>query len=83
MVCPRGSASSVGGGVVCIRGDLHLGRGSAQGGHASMGVGQTPPQSDTMVYGQRAGGTHPNGMHSSYSIFYRLFKKIKCVSVNS
>ena len=40
-----------------------------------MGVGQTPPQSDTVGYSQRADDTHPNGMHSCYSIFYRLFKK--------
>ena len=27
------------------------------------GIGRTPP-SDTMGYGQQAGGTHPTGMHS-------------------
>ena len=37
-------------------------RGSPPGG---WGVGQTsPPQSDTMGYGQRACGTHPSLMHS-------------------
>ena len=30
------------------------------------GVGQTPPQSDTMGYGQLAGGTHPTGIHSCW-----------------
>ena len=33
------------------------------------GVGQTPlPPSDTTGYSQRAGGTHPTGMHSRYQI---------------
>ena len=34
------------------------------------GVGQTYPLSDTTVYGQRAGSTHPTGMHT---YFLRLF----------
>ena len=46
-------------------GDLH------PGGSASRGVGQNPPQSDTMAYGQRAGGTHPTGMHSYFRIVRR------------
>ena len=32
--------------------------------HAGWGVGQTSLPSDTMGYGQRAGITHPTGMHS-------------------
>ena len=45
--------SSVQGEGVCIQeGGLH------RGGWAD------PPQSDTMGYGQRSGGTHPTGMHS-------------------
>ena len=49
----RGSAFKGGlhRGGVCIQGGLHL-----------WGVGR-PPQSDTTGYGQRAGGTHPTGMH--------------------
>ena len=39
---------------VCIGGGLH------PGGSPSVG---RPPQSDTTGYGQRAGGTHPTGMH--------------------
>ena len=35
--------------------------------HPGVGVGQTPP-SDTAGYGQRAGGTHPTGIHSSFSV---------------
>ena len=50
-------------------GGLHLGVGSLHPGggeSASKGVGQTPPPSDTTGYGQRAGGTHPTGMHSCF-----------------
>ena len=36
------------------------------GGGRFGGGGQTPPQSDTMGYGQLAGGTHPTGMHSCW-----------------
>ena len=49
---------------VCITG--HMTRGSA-----SRGVG--PPPRDTTGYGQRAGGTHPTGMHSCYSNIRNLF----------
>ena len=61
------------GGGVCIQGMVCIQGWSASGGvciHASRrglhpgGVGQTPPQLDTTGYGQRAGGTHPTGMHS-------------------
>ena len=49
-------------------------RGSAYRGgglHTGVGVGQTPPPLDTMGYGQRAGGTHPTGMHFCvYYIYY-------------
>ena len=71
---PGGSASggSVSGEGVCPRGACFHG-----------GWADPSTQSDTMGYGQRAGGTHPNGMHSCYSIFYRFFKKKKCISVNS
>ena len=37
---------------VCIQGGLHPG-----------GWADPPPTSDTTEYGQRAGGTHPAGMH--------------------
>ena len=78
-VCPGGSVRGVcllcrGGGVclagplrgVCMqrglhRGGLHPGRGSA-----STGGWADRPQSDTMGYGQRAGGTHPTGMHPCF-----------------
>ena len=42
-----------------------------RGGGLHPGVGQTTPspQSDTMVYDQRVGGTHPTGMHSCMSMF--------------
>ena len=36
-------------------------KGSASGERA---WADPPPPSDTMGYGQRAGGSHPNGMHS-------------------
>ena len=40
------------------------GSASSEGLHPGSAFrGQTPP-SDTTVYGQRAGGTHPTGMHS-------------------
>ena len=29
---------------------------------------QTAPLSDTMVYGQQAGGTHPTGMNSCFNL---------------
>ena len=40
---------------------VHEGGGSASGGE---GWADPPPPSDTTGYGQRAGGTHPIGMHS-------------------
>ena len=60
-------------------GDLHL-RGSAfrRGLHPGGmhpggvcmggGLGRPSTQSDTMGYGQRAGGMHPTGMHSCYDL---------------
>ena len=48
-------------------GGLHPG-GSASGGVHPEGVDR-PPQGDTTGYGQRAGGTHPTGMHSCFSLF--------------
>ena len=51
FVCQQGRGLHLGG--------LHPGRGSA-----SRGVWADPPPSDTVEYGQRAGGTHPTGMHS-------------------
>ena len=53
-----GSACS---GVYIWGGGLHPGRGSA-----STGGWADRPQSDTMGYGQRAGGTHPTGMHPCF-----------------
>ena len=45
---------------VCNQGPSPSRRGSV-----CKGVGQPPvPPSDTMEYSQRAGGTHPTGMHS-------------------
>ena len=65
-VCAEGSA--LGGlhlGIciwgVCIQAGLH------PGGSASGGWEYLPPSSDTMGYGQRAGGKHPTGMHSCLS----------------
>ena len=57
----RGSASREG---------LHLGEWSAPRGGlypgevCIQGVGNPPPPLDTTGYRQRAGGTHPTGMHS-------------------
>ena len=56
-VCIQGGLHLRGGGV-CIQGGLH-----PVGGGCAWGLGR-PPQSDTTGYGQRAGGTHPTGMHS-------------------
>ena len=55
----------------CITGHMTMGV-CIQGvvmGSASRGVGQTPPPSDTMGYGQQAGSMHPTGMHSCCIIF--------------
>ena len=58
---------SVGGGLhpgvsasrgVCIRGF-----------YIQRGLDRPPTPADTTGYGQRAGGTHPIGMHSSFSLF--------------
>ena len=56
---------------ICIQGGLHPGGLHRGGGdlHPGGGVGQTP--SDTTGYGQRAGGTHPTGMHSC-SLFLQI-----------
>ena len=40
------------------------------GGSASTGGWADRPQSDTMGYGQRAGGTHPTGMHPCF--FFKI-----------
>ena len=46
-------------------GGLHPGRSLYQGGGLHPGGAQTPPPpSNTTGYGQRAGSTHPTGMHS-------------------
>ena len=49
---------------------VHSREGLHPGGATSGRVGQTPPrpQLDTAGYGQRAGDTHPTGMHSCYNI---------------
>ena len=47
------------GGGVCIQGGLHPAESASVGGG---GVGQTSPG-----YGQRAGGTHPTGIHSCFT----------------
>ena len=44
----------------CIQGGLHPGRGLGR---------PPPPPSDTIGYGQQAGGTHPTGMHSCFKRF--------------
>ena len=49
------------------RGSLHPGVSVSRGGLQPEGVGQTPPP-NTTGYGQRAGGTHPTGMHSCWVI---------------
>ena len=46
---------------VCIQGGLHPG----EGGLNSVGLGRPPPR--YMGYGQRAGSTHPTGMHSRFT----------------
>ena len=43
---------------------MHPGEGVCIRGKVFIQVGQTP--SDTMGYDQRAGVTHPTGMHSCY-----------------
>ena len=53
---------------VCIQGVCILG-GWICGVSASRGGLGRPPPSDTTGYGQRAGGTHPTGMHSCFKIF--------------
>ena len=72
-VCLEGFASRVGS---ASRGDLHRGgvclgestyRGVYLKGSASRGgLGRSLPPSDTMGYSQRAGGTHPTGLHSYF-----------------
>ena len=83
--CPHGGSASrrgstfreAGGG----QGSLHPGGRSASrrgrlhtGGRVCIqgeGVGQTPL--DTTGYGQRAGGTHPTGMHSCLNFYFTEF----------
>ena len=52
-------------GGVCIQGEKGAPRGVCIQGSLNGGVdlSRPPPQSDTTVYGQRAGGTRPTGMH--------------------
>ena len=54
---------------VCIQGegDLH-----PRGGVCIQGGWADPPPLDTTGYGQRAGGTHPTGMHSCWANNYSL-----------
>ena len=54
---------------------------TAGGGSASRGVcmqwgwaDTPPPQSDTMGYSERAGGTHPTGMH--FVLDKNIFRKM-------
>ena len=66
---PGGGSAS---GWACIGVGLHRGgsasRGAeSRGGPHPGGLGR-PPQLDTTRYGQRAGGTHPTGMHSCLNI---------------
>ena len=50
---------------------LHPGKGLHPGRGLDPGWAEPPPsQSDTMGYGQRAGGTHPTGMHSCLAKFF-------------
>ena len=75
--CSRGEGSESGGvhrgGSSASRGvqwslhleNLHSGVGLHPGGSAS--GGWVDPLSDTTGYGQRAGGTHPTGIHSYFS----------------
>ena len=64
--CSQGGGLHSGGGLHpeggSASGGLHLGG----GGSAFGGVGQTS-HPDTMGYGQRAGSTHPTGMHSCFA----------------
>ena len=53
--------------ILFTGGGLHAGEDLHPGGSASKGVWQTPSPSDTTGYGQRAGGTHPTGMHSFFT----------------
>ena len=57
-VCLVGTGSS----GVCLGGGGCLGGRSA----SRRGLGRPLPPSDTMGYSQRAGGTHPTGMHSCF-----------------
>ena len=61
-VCIQGEGLPRGGGLV---GGGSTSRGALHQGVCMGGAGQPPLlQSDTMGYGQRAGSTHPTGMHS-------------------
>ena len=54
-------------------GGLHQGGSASGGGGVCMQKGLGRPPSDSMGHGQRAGGTHPTGMHSCVvSIFLPL-----------
>ena len=45
------------------------------GGLHAVGLGRhPPPQSDTMGYSERAGGTHPTGMH--FVLDKNIFRKM-------
>ena len=67
LILSTGGAAS---GGVASRGGLHPGEVCIQGSLHPGGGGQNPP-SDPIEYGQRAGATHPNGMHSCTN-FYLL-----------
>ena len=55
----------------CITG--HMTGGSASGGVCIQGGGLgTPRPSDTTGYGQRAGGTHPTGIHSCFVVVFLI-----------
>ena len=75
-VCIQGGLPGVG---VCIQGGLPGVGVCIQGGSASRGG--RPSQSDTMEYGQRAGGTHPTGMHSFFYIFSFPWKTEKMCTI--
>ena len=70
--CPQGRGVSAPRARGLHPGGLHHGR-----------LGRLPSLLETTGYGQRAGGTHPTGMHSCFKMFYsdRLFIRriLKCV----
>ena len=68
---------------------MHPGEGCIQGRAASRGAciqggwAEPPPPSDPMEYGQRAGSTHPTGMHSCTNFYLLNYLPVKCLTVTN